>query len=204
MIQLSTKIPKQSNTKTMQKMENGVIAENTAAADETLEKPMETSMAVRTIVGFITLLSVAIFAPALNSQALTGTIVNATLFIATVVIGVPGALLIGIIPSVVSALTGLLAPAILPMVPFIVVSNAILIALFATFREKTYWKGVIAASLAKFIFLSIVSLFVIKLFVPAKVASQLALMMTWPQLFTAISGGILAYFVLGAMGRLKK
>lgn len=185
-------------------MENEIISENAVAADRVIEKPADASTAARTIARFIALLSVAIFAPALNSQALTGTIVNATLFVAAVVIGVPGAILIGIIPSVVSAMTGLLAPAILPMVPFIVVSNAILIVLFAKLGTKSYWKGMVVASFVKFAFLSIVSLFVIRLFVPAKVASQLALMMTWPQLFTAISGGILAYLVLGAADRLKK
>lgn len=187
----------------MQKMENEIVSEN-IAADKAMDKPADMRALTVTMLRFVALLSVAIFAPALNSQALTGTIVNATLFIAAVIIGIPGAILIGIIPSLISALIGLLAPAILPMVPFIVASNAILIVLFATLRKKSYWKGMLAASLVKFAFLSVVSLFVIKLFVPAKAASQLALMMTWPQLFTAISGGILAYFVLGAIGRLKK
>jgi hypothetical protein len=90
------------------------------------------------------------------------------------------------------------------MVPFIIFSNAILIIVFSLLKNKYFLRGVVAASFLKFAFLSATSLFVIKFFIPVKVASQVALMMSWPQLFTALSGGILAYFVLGAIKKLEK
>lgn len=158
----------------------------------------------KSIARFAVLLSVAIFAPMLGVQALTGTIVNATLFIAASLLGVSGAILIGVIPSSVSALTGLLPGAIAPMVPFIIFSNVILVLLFAVLKKKSYWKGIAVASFAKFGFLYVVSSFVIQSFVFEKMASNIALMMSWPQLFTAISGGILAYFVLGTIKRFEK
>ena len=159
---------------------------------------------VVSIVQFIALLSAAIFAPAINIQAVTGTLVNATLFISAVLLGVPAAILIGIIPSAVSSATGLLSAAILPMIPFIIFSNAILILIFSALRKKSYWKGIVAASFVKFAFLSIVSSFVIGYFVSEKVASKLAVMMSYPQLLTALSGGVLAYVVLGAIGKMEK
>lgn len=164
-------------------------------------KTMTGSVAV---LRFIALLSVALLAPALGVQALTGTLVNATLFIAAVLLGVPGAILIGIIPSAVSAMTGLLPAAILPMVPFIILSNVLLIVTFSALRRKSYWTGVALASAIKFVFLSGVSSLVIGYFVPEKIADKIALMMSYPQLFTALSGGILAYFVLGIIKKVEK
>ncbi len=171
------------------------------AKDETLQKTRSRSLA---LAQFAVLLSVAIFAPALNIQAATGTLVNATLFISAVLLGVPAAVLIGIIPSVISSVTGLLPAAILPMVPFIIFSNVILVVVFAKARNKSFLGGVAVASILKFAFLSIISSFVIHFFVAEKVAAKIALMMSWPQLFTALSGGILAYFVLSFMNKLDK
>ncbi|MFA7170878.1 MAG: iron hydrogenase [Candidatus Paceibacterota bacterium] len=159
---------------------------------------------VISIVQFIALLSVAIFAPALGVQIITGTLVNAALFISAALLGVPAAIMIGIIPSVVSSVTGLLPAAILPMVPFIIFSNAILVLIFAKLYKKSYWKGVVAASFVKFAFLSVVSSFVIGYFVSAKVASNISIMMSYPQLLTALSGGILAYAFLGVIKKTGK
>lgn len=153
------------------------------------------------IARFIALMSVAIFAPAINIQAVTGTLVNATFFVSAALLGIPAAILIGTIPSVISSVTGLLPAAILPMVPFIIFSNAILIVAFSALQKKSYWKGIIAASFLKFAFLSVVSSLVIGHFVPEKVASNIAVMMSYPQLLTALSGGVLAYVVLGAMNK---
>jgi len=178
-----------------------VSAENVIAQDKTFPKAKSASIS---IAQFVVLLSVAIFAPALDIQSITGTLVNATLFVATALLGLQTAILIGIIPSVVSIVTGLLPVAILPMVPFIVFSNAVLIIIFSMFQKKSFVKGVVIASVLKFAFLSVVSSFVIHFFVSEKIASKIALMMSWPQLFTALSGGILAYFVLGAIKKIEK
>lgn len=185
----------------MQEQNYSTASENVLAGDMASVKTKSLAMAA---VQFIALLGVAICAPAINVQLLTGTIVNATLFVAVALLGVPAAIMIGIIPSVVSASTGLLSVAILPMVPFIVLGNALLIVTFSIFRKKAYWKGVMIASVLKFAFLFGVSSFVIGYFVPSKVAEKIMLMMSWPQLYTAISGGVLAYAVLFAMKKSGK
>jgi uncharacterized membrane protein len=156
------------------------------------------------IIQFIALLSVAIFAPAINVQAVTGTLVNATLFIATVLLGVPAAILIGFIPSAISSATGMLAPALAAMVPFIILSNAVLVGVFSRSYKKSYWKGAITASFVKFAILSLVSTFIIGYFVSEAAASKLAVMMNYPQLYTALSGAVLAYVVLRSVKKFEE
>jgi len=156
------------------------------------------------IAKFIVLFAVAVCAPIFGSQYITGTLVNATLFLAVVLIGVRGAVLIGVIPSLVSLSTGLIALAIAPMILFVIFSNALLIVVFVSLKNKSYWGGIISASILKFAFLSVISSFVIGNFVSAQIASNLALMMSYPQLFTALSGGILAFVVLGVIKKTEK
>ncbi|MDD3191016.1 MAG: iron hydrogenase [Candidatus Pacebacteria bacterium] len=156
------------------------------------------------IARFVVLFAIAVCAPIFGSQYITGTLVNATLFLSVALIGVRGAILIGVIPSLVSLSTGLIAIAIAPMVPFIIFSNALLIVVFASLKNKNYWGGIVSASVLKFAFLSVVSSLVIGNFVSAQIASGLVLMMGYPQLFTALSGGILASLTLRIMGKFEK
>lgn len=142
------------------------------------------------------LLSVAMIVPLFHQQMLTGPIVNATLFVATAVLGVSGGILVGLIPSVVALSAGLLPPVLAPMVPFIMISNTILILTFHFLKDKNYWVGMIVASLLKFIFLYSTSAVVINLLLKKEVAAQVSLMMSWPQLLTALAGGCLAYVVI--------
>jgi hypothetical protein len=186
----------------MEEMKNKQMSsEKVLSKDGTL---VDSRSQVVSVVQFIALLSVAIFAPAINIQAVTGTLVNSTLFISVALLGIPAAILIGIIPSVVSVATGALASPIAPMVPFIILSNSILALTFSKMRKKSYWRSVVAASFVKFAFLSVASSFVIGYFVSEKVAAKIALLMSYPQLLTALSGGVLAYVVLGAMKRSEK
>lgn len=153
---------------------------------------------------FLVLLSIAIFAPAFNVQAVTGTLVNAVLFIAAATLGAPAAILIGFLPSAISAATGALVPALEGMVPFIILSNALLVLSFSALGKNSYWKGAVLASFVKFAFLSIVSTFLIGYFVSEAAASKLAVMMSYPQLYTALSGALLAYAVLGMMKKIER
>ena len=60
-----------------------------------------------------------------------------------------------------------------------------------------------AAASFKFIFLSAISLAVIKLLFSGKIALAAATMLSWPQLLTALIGGALAYTVLQSRKLLK-
>ncbi len=148
---------------------------------------------------FAGLMFIASFVPAiLHVQIITGPIVNATLFISVVFLGVEAAILIGLIPSVIALSFGLLPTVLAPMVPFIMISNALLIVIFGFFQKRNYWIAVVLASLIKFIFLFSTSSVVIGLLLKKEVATKVAAMMSWPQLFTALMGGIIAWLIIKA------
>jgi hypothetical protein len=145
----------------------------------------------------LALIGVAIAAPILiKQQLITGTIVNAALIIGAAWLGARDGLLIGLVPSTVALATGLLSPALAPMVPFIIVGNAILVITFSFLKGVNYWVALGAGSLFKFAFLYGTSHIVIGLLVNKQVAPAVANMLSWPQLFTAAAGGILAFGIL--------
>ena len=138
---------------------------------------------------------VAMLAPLLHQQLITGTIVNATLFAAAVILGRRMGIMVGIIPSVIALTVGTLPAVLAPMVPYIMISNALLILVFVFLKDKNYWLAVCAASFSKFIFLYTISAFVFGVLTQKALATMVAQMMSWPQLVTALAGGTLAWIV---------
>lgn len=149
-------------------------------------------------VWFVGFLSVAIAVPHFShNQFVTGPIVNAILFLSAGILSPSSAIMIGLIPSVVALSSGLLPPALAPMVPFIMISNAVLILTFSNFRKLNYWSGVFAATFFKYAFLYGTSVFVVQIITNQSVAVKaVAQMMAWPQIVTALAGGIIAFGVL--------
>ena len=145
---------------------------------------------------FLILLSVVSFAPLLNNQFVTGTIVNASLLVSVVLLGMSGSLLLCLLPSLISLVVGLLPIVMVPMVPFIVLGNIIFILTFNALRKRNYFFGLVPAALLKFSFLFLTSNFLIQFFIKQAVASKIAVMMSWPQLVTALSGGFIAYLII--------
>jgi hypothetical protein len=146
---------------------------------------------------FAIILGLSVLAPLFKIQMMTGPMVNALLFIATIMLGPYSAILIGLLPSAFSIAAGLLPSILSPMIPFIMVSNAILVLTFHYFQKKNYWLGVGAASIFKYAFLLITSQTLINLVMKgAPAAKAAALMMSWPQLVTALIGGMVAYLFL--------
>jgi len=142
---------------------------------------------VNTTIKYILFLLIAVFAPISLHQNLTGPIVNATLLMAVSYFGFKKAMYIGLIPSLVSISIGLLPGALAPMVPFIIAGNLILMFVFAGLKPKNYWLAVLTGSTLKFVFLFGTSYLIMGKFVS---------MMAYPQLYSAIIGGILASFFL--------
>lgn len=127
----------------------------------------------------------AILAHAPQNQWVTGTIVNAILFIAVWRVGIINTTLVAALPSSVALLRGLLPAPMAILIPYIILSNFIMIAVFYLLY-RTHLTAMIIASFTKFLFLlAITSYFV-------KVATSLVQMMQWPQLFTALAGGLIA------------
>jgi len=174
------------------------------------------------LVKFLILLTIATGAPLLgfHSQWITGPIVNAVLILSVFVIGARGALLIGMLPSTIALGTGLLPAVLAPMIPFIIISNSILVlAIDVATRLRpfnpnnpttqldyggqapsiNYWIGLFCGSALKFLFLFFTSSIVIDLLLNKSIATKIAQVMSWPQFFTAMIGGILAFGVLKAL-----
>ena len=151
---------------------------------------------------FTALLGISIVAPLIHSQAVTGTIVNAVLIITVVMLGRKEAITIGLFPSLISIVTGILIPAVIPLIPFIIFSNIIFIFAVSFIGEESYWKGIVWGSIAKFMFLSVSGIILVKVFEFDSMSKVIAMMFSWQQLLTALSGGIVAYGVLKILKRI--
>ena len=134
--------------------------------------------------------------PMFHNQLLTGPIINATLLIATEMLGLTAGIFLGLLPSVIALAVGLLPTALSPLVPFIMVSNALMLVIFSQFSQKNYWLRIGLAGLIKFIFLAVFSSLAVSLVLDSTKAVQASLMLSWPQLITAWAGGIMAFGVL--------
>jgi hypothetical protein len=127
----------------------------------------------------------AIFAHTPANQWITGTIVNAILFLAVWRTGIANSLLVAALPSSIALVRGLLPAPMAVLIPYIILSNIILIAVFYT-TKKHPLSGVFLASSAKFLFLFALTSYFLKIDTP------LLAMMHWPQLATALAGGLVA------------
>ncbi len=152
-----------------------------------------------TLAKFAALLAVATIAPLFHNQPITGPIVNATLFLGVIFLGTQNAILVGLIPSVIALAVGLLPSPLAPMVPFIMISNAILIITFGWLRQKNFWLAVGAGSVLKFLFLFSTTFIITNLIAQKSIAQKAAQILSWPQLITALAGGLLAYIILKAL-----
>ena len=135
-----------------------------------------------------------IFAHAPNNQLITGTIVNALLFYGAWRLGLLNALLIAVIPSTVALIQGLLPAPFALMIPYIIAANCLLVTIFFALKRSPLI-GIATASMAKFGFL-----FLIATFFATKIGAGILFMFQWPQLVTALFGGMLAF----ALFRLRK
>lgn len=157
---------------------------------KTLSIKRSISIKIAQIAGLI---AVASLAPLAMHQAITGTIVNATLFISTILLGYKAGIFVGITPSLIAFSLGLLPAPLAPMIPFIIISNILLVLTFSGLKNTNFWIKIATASTIKFIFLFATSSIVIKFWIAGEIGSKIAIMMSWPQLLTALAGGVLAY-----------
>jgi riboflavin transporter len=148
------------------------------------------------------LVGIAVTAPFIHQQLVSGTIVNATLIVGVCLLGTREALVIGLLPSSVALGCGLLPAALAPAVPYLIVGNAILVVAFDYVRRVSYWVGVGVAALLKAAFLTGISGVVINLLLDEQLSSKVSTMLSFPQLVTALAGGVLAFGVLAGLGAL--
>lgn len=146
--------------------------------------------------------SLALALPFFHSQYITGPLVNAVLFLAAALSGSVGVFFIAMVPSVVALSAGTLPAVLAPAVPFIMLGNAILAAVFMMIWRKNFWLAAVSASFAKFIFLFGCSQIVIDLLSKKQAAVAAVSMLGLSQLATALAGGLIAWAVLKKMKRI--
>jgi uncharacterized YccA/Bax inhibitor family protein len=132
-------------------------------------------------------------------QMITGPAVNAMLLLSGTYVGVLGGIIIGLLTPWIAFARGILASPLGPMIPFIMAGNAFLVIAYTISRNllgKGYTGsgiGIVVGAIAKFLILSYAVRLIVS--VPPPVAKA----MQTPQLFTAISGGIIALIVEQAL-----
>ncbi len=138
-----------------------------------------------------------------NSSFIVGPLVNACLLVSTALTGVWS----GIIISVASPYASLInnhapvAAALLPFAPFVALGNAVYVLSYYLLRKKSAVAGICIGSILKFAFLfSAINIFLSVLNFP-KFAKVLTLLFGWPQLFTALLGGMIALAVIKSYAR---
>ena len=139
--------------------------------------------------------ALAVAAPYFLNQLITGFIVNALLFISASTLGLESAFLLCLIPSLISIYTGLLPLALAPMIPFIMMGNTLLVLTFSRLGKKNFWAGAIPAAIIKYVFILSVGT-ILASSVLKGTAKNVLLMISWPQLATAIAGAVIAYLFL--------
>jgi len=152
------------------------------------------------VILFAVLLAISIILPAfIHIQWITGSIINAALLLATVLIGPMEAVLLGLMPSTIALAAGLLPLPMASMVPFIMIGNAVLIVFFHYLKGQNYALRLGLSALFKFAFLHLSVVFVMSRFLENPLVSKLMIMMSWPQFVTAVIGGVIIYPIAKAL-----
>ena len=131
-----------------------------------------------------------------HNQWLTGPFINALLLLGCVLVGPMEAVVLGLVPSTVALSSGLLPLPLAPMIPFIMISNAIFIAVFHYINKKSFSFAVLLGAFLKFLFLFSFSTFLAQNLLAETLLPKIAVMMSWSQFATALLGGVFAFVVL--------
>ncbi len=147
----------------------------------------------------------------IGNTLIVGSLVNLCLFVAAGTVGWRGSTVIAVVAPVVALLMGHIK--FLPMMPFVAIGNLVLCLLFELIsRKKTSgaqpWIAVGVSAVSKFVVLYLLMVVVfVGLILPGLVpadkaagpAKLIGQMFSWPQLVTALIGGIVAVPVIAAV-----
>jgi hypothetical protein len=134
-------------------------------------------------------------------QGISGPAVNALLILSVGWVGVSGAILIGMVTPLGAALHGVLPLPLAVMIPFIALGNAAFVSIYGVLRETHRPLALGLGAVAKFALLygAVEVLVARPLSLVFTGAPQVVLipegisnMMRWPQLATALAGGLIA------------
>ncbi len=170
---------------------------------------MNTKTIARTAI-LIALLVALQYATSSLGQFVTGSCVNLVLAVAALFCGVWSGAVVAVVSPFFAFLLGV-GPKLIAIVPFIALGNLVYVLLLALLGKR-FEKlpqsliPVAAAAVCKFLTLYIV---VVRLLLPAlglpdKQVATMSVMFSWPQLVTALIGGVLALAVVPALKKAIK
>jgi hypothetical protein len=161
------------------------------------------------IASFIALAGVATFLPfIIHLQWITGPIVNALLILILFIVGIRAAMLMSLVPSVMALAGGLLPLPLAPIVPFIMISNAIFILSVDYFYRASkkqfngFWIGVVVGGALKYLFIWFNANLLLGLILKKDLAIAVLRIVSWPQFATALLGGLIAFIILKWLKRI--
>jgi len=143
------------------------------------------------------------------SQFFVGPAVNTILIMTAAICGGVYGVLVGCLTPILAWLTGQLAGALAPFIPFIIIGNVLFVLSFVILNKRgKYGKyfGIIIGAFVKYLFLSISASKFIPLFklnIPEKIAANLVIAMGIPQLITALIGGAFALILIAVLRKRK-
>jgi hypothetical protein len=146
-------------------------------------------------------------------QAITGPLVNALLILTVETAGIGPAVLVGLTTPLSALAHGVLPLPLMVMIPFIGIANAVLSTIYGALRTRSRWLALAAGAVLKFAWLYGVTSWLIAYPLqiaisgaaqPVALPPALVSMMQWPQLVTALAGGLIfsgLQFGIDALGR---
>ena len=168
----------------------------------------KTTWIARTAVCLALLLAVQFFTKSLG-QLVTGSCVNLVLAVAALLGGIWSGVTVALVSPFCAYLLGI-GPAFFPLVPCVALGNAVYAVLFGLLAGKFLQKkklpaaygSMVLAAAAKFVTLYLVLVrLVAPAVVPAAKLSTVTAAFTWPQLLTAVIGGVLACLIAPVLCR---
>ncbi|MGM0609355.1 MAG: hypothetical protein ACQESP_13175 [Candidatus Muiribacteriota bacterium] len=132
-------------------------------------------------------------------QIVTGVIINAVFIIVFNNFGFRPAVQLALLTPIGGALFSILAPALIPLLPVIAISNVLMIYLYKLVNKKNIFIKVAVPALSKSVFIFITGYFIINFFDTSDVLHKIFMFFSSVQFLTS-SGGIL----LGQFIKLKK
>lgn len=128
-------------------------------------------------------------------QYIVGPLVNFVLIMSVYLVGSLAGVIVGCLTPLIAFFLGITP--LFPIVPFIMVGNALYVIFFDFFKERIMKGGeyfsLVISSLIKYAFLTLTVRYVVTLFVDVK--PPLVAAFSLPQLYTALIGGIIAIIV---------
>lgn len=131
-------------------------------------------------------------------QYITGTLVNMGLILTAATAGPIYGVFVGVATPVTALAMGILPTPLAGMVPFIGIANALFVGGYAVVGRRYPVLGVALGTVVKVALL----MTAVKAFVT--VPPPVAVMMQWPQAYTAVSGGLLAIGILAGLQARKR